>query len=370
MLHTHSRSVADKGKEDVMKKLEVEIKKKLKNFDLDMSFYTEKGCLGILGASGCGKSMTLKAIAGIITPESGKISTENKVFFDSANKINMPPQKRRVGYLFQNYALFPNMTVADNIAAGVVGGADKKKLSKEEINKKVYELMEKFHISELKNQYPFKLSGGQQQRTALARIIASDPEILLLDEPFSAMDTYLREELQIELKNRLNQFDGCSIIVSHDRDEIYKLCDRTMIIDQGRTVVVEDTKKLFECPKHKEAARLTGCKNISKIEKIASNKVHSLDWGIDLEVDSEVPDNVKYIGIRAHDFVPVNKDSNKENLIEISICDITETPFERTFLFKCKRNPKENMWMKLNRDDIQIPEAVYVDKKNILLLTE
>ena len=191
-----------------MKRLDVDIKKKLKNFDLDMNFSMEKGCLGILGASGCGKSMTLKAIAGIVTPECGKISTQNEVFFDSKNNINMPPQKRRVGYLFQNYALFPNMTVADNIAAGLIGGSGNKKISKGEINKKVDELMDKFHISELKNQYPFKLSGGQQQRAALARIIASNPAVLLLDEPISAIDSYLREELQIELKNRLDQFEG------------------------------------------------------------------------------------------------------------------------------------------------------------------
>ena len=353
-----------------MKRLDVDIKKKLKNFDLDMNFSMEKGCLGILGASGCGKSMTLKAIAGIVTPECGKISTQNEVFFDSKNNINMPPQKRRVGYLFQNYALFPNMTVADNIAAGLIGGSGNKKISKGEINKKVDELMDKFHISELKNQYPFKLSGGQQQRAALARIIASNPAVLLLDEPFSAMDSYLREELQIELKNRLDQFEGCSIIVSHDRDEIYKLCDTTMIIDKGKTVVVEKTKKLFECPKHKEAARLTGCKNISKIKKISEKKVHAIDWDIDLEVDSKVEDNVKYIGIRAHDFIPVNKDNNMENVINISICDISETPFERTILFKKLGYQSGNMWMKLSRDNKDIPEAVYVDKMNILLLTE
>ena len=353
-----------------MKRLDVDIKKKLKNFDLDMNFLMEKGCLGILGASGCGKSMTLKAIAGIVTPECGKISTQNEVFFDSKNNINMPPQKRRVGYLFQNYALFPNMTVADNIAAGLIGGSGNKKISKGEINKKVDELMDKFHISELKNQYPFKLSGGQQQRAALARIIASNPAVLLLDEPFSAMDSYLREELQIELKNRLDQFEGCSIIVSHDRDEIYKLCDTTMIIDKGKTVVVEKTKKLFECPKHKEAARLTGCKNISKIKKISEKKVRAIDWDIDLEVDSKVEDNVKYIGIRAHDFIPVNKDNNMENVINISICDISETPFERTILFKKLGYQSGSMWMKLSRDNKEIPESVYVDKRNILLLTE
>ena len=353
-----------------MRELDVQLKKKLKNFDLDMDFSTESGCLGILGASGCGKSMTLKAVAGIVTPDSGKICTESKVFFDSENKINVPSQKRRVGYLFQNYALFPNMTVEQNIMAGIIGGCKDKKLSKTDMQKKVHELIERFHVSGLEKQYPFKLSGGQQQRVALARIIASDPEILLLDEPFSAMDSYLREELQIELKNHLKDFEGCSIIVSHDRDEIYKLCKKTMIIDEGKNVELKDTKQLFADPVHVATARLTGCKNISKVTKTGTNTVFATEWNKEFVVDSKVNEDVKYIGIRAHDFVPVYDESDLENLIEISICDVTETPFEKTVLFRNGDNPNGSMWMKLSRETGQIPNKVYVDKKNILLLTE
>ena len=357
-----------------MDRLDVQLKKKLKNFDLDMDFSTGKGCLGILGSSGCGKSMTLKSIAGIVTPDTGKICTENKVFFDSANKINIPTQKRRVGYLFQNYALFPNMTVEQNIATGVLGGSRDKKITKNEIKNKVKELMERFHISELEKQYPFKLSGGQQQRVALARIIASDPEILLLDEPFSAMDSFLREELQIELRNQLRNFDGCSIIVSHDRDEIYKLCEKTMVIDRGVNVEFGNTKSMFAEPVHVATARLTGCKNISKVVKVSENKVHAVEWNVDFAVDRKVSEDVKYIGIRAHDFVPVNKESEAENALEnivnISVCDVTETPFEKTVLFKNGEDPKGNMWMKLSRECDNIPNSVYVDMEKILLLTD
>lgn len=204
--------------------LGVEIKKKLKEFDLDISFSAGKGCLGILGPSGCGKSMTLKSIAGIVTPDSGRIALQyakgeaagGRVLYDSALKINEKPQMRRVGYLFQNYALFPNMSVEENIAAGLKG-MEKKKA-------KVGEMIERFRLTGLEKRYPGQLSGGQQQRVALARILAYEPEALLLDEPFSAMDTYLREGLRLELSKVLADYDGVSVMVTHDRDEAFQLC--------------------------------------------------------------------------------------------------------------------------------------------------
>ena len=210
--------------------LGVEIKKKLKEFDLDISFSAGKGCLGILGPSGCGKSMTLKSIAGIVTPDSGRIALQyakgeaagGRVLYDSALKINEKPQMRRVGYLFQNYALFPNMSVEENIAAGLKG-MEKKKA-------KVGEMIERFRLTGLEKRYPGQLSGGQQQRVALARILAYEPEALLLDEPFSAMDTYLREGLRLELSKVLADYDGVSVMVTHDRDEAFQLCKNIMLL--------------------------------------------------------------------------------------------------------------------------------------------
>ena len=209
--------------------LGVEIKKKLKEFDLDISFSAGKGCLGILGPSGCGKSMTLKSIAGIVTPDSGRIALQyakgeaagGRVLYDSALKINEKPQMRRVGYLFQNYALFPNMSVEENIAVGLKG-MEKKKA-------KVGEMIERFRLTGLEKRYPGQLSGGQQQRVALARILAYEPEALLLDEPFSAMDTYLREGLRLELSKVLADYDGVSVMVTHDRDEAFQLCKNIML---------------------------------------------------------------------------------------------------------------------------------------------
>ena len=240
-------------------KLKVNIQKKLKEFDLDVDFELKQGCLGILGPSGCGKSMTLKFIAGIFNPDNGVVSldsNEETVYFDSNKKINLKPQKRNVGYLFQNYALFPNMTVEENVAAG---------LSKDDDINIVSEMIKRFHLEGLEKRYPRQLSGGQQQRVALARILAYNPDVILLDEPFSAMDTFLKEQLRIELVNLLRDFDGFSILVTHDRDEVFQFCDELLILDKGKIIAKGDTHELFENPGKVQVARLTGCKNISKM---------------------------------------------------------------------------------------------------------
>lgn len=347
-----------------MQRLEAEFQKKLKNFKLDMQFSIEGGTLGILGASGCGKSMTLKAVAGIVTPDSGLIRTDKTVFYDGRARLNLAPQKRRVGYLFQNYALFPNMTVEANVAAGL---RDRRKENRQ---KKVGELLKQFHLEGLEKQYPYKLSGGQQQRAALARILASEPDILLLDEPFSAMDSYLKEELQLELKEHLNHFPGCTIIVSHDRDEIYRLCDRTMVMGEGVNLVCGDTKELFDEPRRMMAARLTGCKNISRAERRGEDRVYAADWGIEFRVHRRIPEKLAYVGVRAHDFLPVGEGTQTENLIRVLPGEKTESPFEWILLFQNADEPKGAMWMKRERGDKQIPRFVHVNPEKILLLEE
>ena len=317
-----------------MNVLEVDFEKKLKNFPLHIQFQAEGGCIGILGASGCGKSMTFKAIAGIETPDSGKICLGKRELFHRGHKVNLPPRKRSVGYLFQSYALFPNMTV-------------------------------------FQSGYPARLSGGQQQRVALARILACEPELLLLDEPFSALDSYLKEELQFELKQHLREFGKTTIIVSHDRDEIYKLCDRTMVMGQGEILVSKDTKELFEQPERVIAARLTGCKNISRAKKCGMHKVYAMDWGVELTVDRKVSEKITHVGIRAHDFHPADASSHdSENKIPVAVDREVRAPFEWTILFRNRENPKENMWMKMEREQTQIPQWVQVDPKRILLLEE
>lgn len=209
--------------------LEVQIYKKLAEFDLDISFQVNDNILGLMGASGSGKSMTLKCIAGIETPDQGRIVLNNRVLFDSEKKINVPIQKRNVGYMFQSYALFPNMDVYENISVGLRARKVK------DVDIVVQKVMQQFRIFELASRYPKQLSGGQRQRVALARLMAYEPDVLLLDEPFSALDEDLKEDLLRELKSEL-QISKPVIFVSHDKEEVNELCDLKYKIKQGEII--------------------------------------------------------------------------------------------------------------------------------------
>ena len=209
--------------------LEVQIYKKLAEFDLDVSFQVNDNILGLMGASGSGKSMTLKCIAGIETPDQGRIVLNNRVLFDSEKKINVPIQKRNVGYMFQSYALFPNMNVYENISVGLRARKVK------DVDIVVQKVMQQFRIFELASRYPKQLSGGQRQRVALARLIAYEPDVLLLDEPFSALDEDLKKDLLQELKSEL-QISKPVIFVSHDKEEVNYLCDLKYKIKQGEII--------------------------------------------------------------------------------------------------------------------------------------
>ena len=302
------------------KLLKVDIQKELKEFNLEMDFELKQGCLGILGPSGCGKSMTLKSIAGIVDPDSGFISLntgEETVYYDSNKKTNLKPQKRNVGYLFQNYALFPNMTVEENVAVGLGENQDKKIVS---------EMIERFHLQGLEKRYPRQLSGGQQQRVALARILAYGPDVILLDEPFSAMDTVLKERLRIELIKLLDYYNGLSILVTHDRDEAFQFCDEIIVMDQGKIIAKGPTHDVFENPGKVQVALLTGCKNISKIEVIDDYHLKALEWGVTFEVSEKITSNISHIGIRAHDFTPAEKEDI--NVLDTTDAAILEMPFE------------------------------------------
>ena len=209
--------------------LEVQIYKKLAEFDLDVSFQVEDHILGLMGASGSGKSMTLKCIAGIETPDEGRIVLNDRVLFDSEKKINVPIQKRNVGYMFQSYALFPNMNVYENISVGLRARKVK------DVDIVAQKVMKQFQISELASRYSKQLSGGQRQRVALARLMAYEPDVLLLDEPFSALDEDLKEDLLRELKSEL-QISKPVIFVSHNKEEVNELCDFKYKIKQGEIV--------------------------------------------------------------------------------------------------------------------------------------
>lgn len=383
--------------------LEVKIEKKLGNFFLNMEIKSDSRRIGILGASGCGKSMTLKCIAGIETPDRGRICLDGRCLFDSGERINRKPQERRLGYLFQNYALFPTMTVAQNVAAGLKG-------SKAEKNARVREMIDRFQLEGLEGRLPGELSGGQQQRAALARIMAYEPELIMLDEPFSALDVYLKEQLQQEMREMLADYEGTVILVSHSRDEIYQFSDYLVVMDQGAPARWGDTCEIFANPGNRVAAGLTGCKNISAARKTGEYQVYAQDWNLTLTTGEMVPDTLRYVGIRAHDLEPLwderqvceagngfgNEAGNESgteygampgaetgaepgeagraNCLPCRITAVSEAPFETVYLADCPGGTKQIWWkVAKNRLDAgrmdKMPEYLYLPPGRLLLLS-
>lgn len=301
----------------------VNILKKLNNFTLDVNFQGENEILGLLGPSGSGKSLTLKCIAGIETPDSGKIILNGKTLFDSEKNINLKPQERNIGYLFQDYALFPNMTVYENICVGV-----KQKNKENTVN----EIIEELELKGLENKKPSTLSGGEKQRVALGRILVTQPEILLLDEPFSALDDYLKWKIELEIKSIIEKHKIPSIFVSHSKDEVYRMCQSISVLNNGKSEEKMNTKDLFENPKTISQGLLSGIKNFSKIEILDSKNIFAKDWG--LKIEKSITDDYKYIGLRDSfveiiDFEDLNsfKINKFEEIEEISSTIlIIETP--------------------------------------------
>ncbi len=343
----------------------VDIKKDFGSFVLESHFESEKGIVGFLGASGSGKSMTLKCIAGIETPDEGKIILNGVTLFDKEKHINLPPQKRKVGYLFQNYGLFPNMTLEKNVLAGANREGDKQK--KKRI---AAELIHKMQLDGLEKRKPYQLSGGQQQRAALARILVSQPDILLLDEPFSALDSYLREQLIPEMKSLLKEFGKDVIIVSHSRDEIYKLCDEIALLHDGRIQKKDTVKKIFADPGSIQGATLTGCKNIVSAEKKDKYEVWVPEWNVSFKTGNPVSDSIKAIAIRAHYFNPKTTVNN----YPVELVEEVEEPFEWTLKFRYAESKEEAelIWWRLPKDKrpSKFPKQLGIIPANIMLLYE
>ena len=346
----------------------VDIEKKLHGFTLKVKLESDGSPMGILGASGSGKSMTLRCIAGIQTPDSGRIVVNDKVLFDSEKKINLKPQERKVGYLFQNYALFPTMTVEKNIACGYRG--DKKHLKA-----KVADYIERYQLNGLEKRYPRQLSGGQQQRVALARMMIGEPEVILLDEPFSALDGYLKDIMQRDMQNFLNEYTGDMILVTHSRDEAYKFCGHLTILDSGQALTTGETKKLFERPGILQAARLTGCKNFSTVQKMGKHSIYAVDWDLMLQTKDVVPDDVTHVGIRGHWMKGASEGG--ENHMEVEVMEYIETTFEHQYLLKNKKGGDcQPVWWMCPKGNFEedprakVPKYIHFPEEHLMLLKE
>lgn len=303
--------------------LSVDIRKRLGDFELDVCFTAADEVLALLGASGCGKSVTLRCVAGILRPDEGHIELDGRVLYDSASKADLPPQKRRVGYLFQQYALFPNFTVRQNIAAAIRNRSVRGAIAEEKLRQ--------FRLTDVADKRPHALSGGQQQRAALARILASEPKAIMLDEPFSALDSYLKYQLELELQDMLAGFPGSVVWVTHDRSEAWRNCRRVCVVDRGRSERVMTMQELFHHPGTESAARLSGCKNY--VPAVPQGQAVRIPvWHLLLKCGQTVPDGVCTVGIRSHHVRPSN--GTEDNRIACTVDRVIDDVFESIIMLR------------------------------------
>src|SRR5713226_2055869 len=234
----------------------VAITKRFPGFTLDVSWEAEQSVLGLFGPSGAGKTLTLQCLAGLIRPDAGRIVVGERVFFDAAAGVDLSPQQRRIGYVFQGYALFPHLTVVKNIAFGLRG---RPRLDRA---RRISEVIERLGLGGLEQRYPRELSGGQRQRVALGRALAIDPALLLLDEPLSALDLPLRQALRDELREILSGWGTAAVVVTHDFTEAYRLADRIIVYEGGRVIQSAPRAELLWQPASAAVAGIMGLRNV------------------------------------------------------------------------------------------------------------
>ena len=346
--------------------VDVRIKKNLGKFGLDLAFASSSRRIGILGASGSGKSLTLKCIAGIEQPDAGRIMIDDRVMCDTQAGIFLKPQLRKTGYLFQNYALFPSMTVARNIAAGLKG-------RKSEINRQTDHMIRRFQLQGLEHMRPCQLSGGQQQRVALARMFVCRPRIILLDEPFSALDVYLRDQMQREFMEMLSEYGGSMILVSHDRDEIYRMSEELLVLENGRIVRQGRTRELFRQPGNVTTARLTGCKNIAGVTYGSGGSLYAGSWKLTLPLRRRAGDGIQAVAVRAHQFSMQKTPENEHLCFPVLDPVVTEDLSEYNISFQTAPDASGRIDWKISRYLWQygkdsLPQHLYLREQDLLLL--
>jgi molybdate transport system permease protein len=318
--------------------LEVDIAKSLPDFTLEASFTSGNGPLGILGPSGAGKTMLLRCIAGLERPDRGRIVLEGRTLFDSERNVQVPARARRIGMLFQNYALFPHRTVEENIAFGIHG------IPRDERSERVNVWLQRTHAEGVRRRYPHELSGGEQQRAALARALSIDPDALLLDEPLSALDTHLRSQMEAQLQDAFAAYRRPALLVTHNIDEAYRLGEELLVLSQGHIAALGGKEEIFRRPPTLDVARLTGCKNFSRARAISTDMVEAVDWGCPLRLGRPVPSSIAHVGIRAHhiDFEEASgATAAQENVFPCRVIRLSETPFRVTLYLRLDRNSQD-----------------------------
>lgn len=248
------------------------IKATLSAFSLEVSWEAGAEIVLLAGPSGAGKTLTLQMIAGLLNPSSGLIRVGEDVYFDSQRKISLAPQQRCVGYVFQHYALFPHMTVRENIAYALKGQNSR------DSHRAIEDMFDFLRIREIEKYYPKEISGGQKQRVALARALVRRPRILLLDEPFAALDSQIRSILQEGLVDIHDLFGIPIVLVTHDLTDAYALADRLVIYINGRCLQAGTPREVFQAPNTVEVARFLGTQNINEGKITQIDTLHSLTY--------------------------------------------------------------------------------------------
>lgn len=355
----------------------VDLEKQLPGFVLQVRFTANQHPLGVLGASGAGKSLLLRCIAGIETPTSGRIVLNGRALFDAAQQINIPSRDRRVGVLFQNYALFPHLTVAENITFGIAPSS-----SPAIFTQTVATHLAQVQLQGLGDRYPAQLSGGQQQRVALARALAHRPDVLLLDEPFSALDTHLRHQLERQLTSTLATYAGVTLLVTHNLEEAYRVCQPLLVMEHGRAIAHGSKYDIFERPTTLSVAQLTGCKNFSRAIPTGINQVEAIDWHCTLTCIQPIPDRLAHVGIRAHQLAfllpPAPSSLPSPNSFACWLTATSETPHRMTVYLKLHAPPThlhdyhlqaevfKEKWALLK--EMPLPWTVSLDPIRVMLL--
>lgn len=368
--------------------LSVQIQTQLSSFVLRIGFTTGDHPLGLLGASGSGKSMTLRCIAGLERPQQGRIQVGDRVLFDDQAGIDLPPSQRRIGFVFQNYALFPHLSVRDNIGFGLRHHPDA------EQEQQLQHWIEAMQLQGLEDRYPAQLSGGQQQRVALARALAPQPDVLLLDEPFSALDTHLRSQMERQLRSSLAAYSGSVLFVTHNLEEAYRFCPSLLVLSSGSIAAWGSKHQILDHPPTLAVARLTGCKNLAKAHRLSADTLAVPEWDCELTVQTtdppQDPKGIKerYIGIRAHHLnflisdpsINGNRQIPTSNTFPCWLADANETPFRMTLYLKLKaaaQDPQDyhlqaevfkERWLHLQ--DRPQPWMIHLDPERLILIRE
>ena len=325
--------------------------------------------VAIVGASGSGKSTLMNILGCLDKPTSGTYRVAGTDVSTLDGDALAKLRREHFGFIFQRYHLLSHLSAAQNVEVPAVyaGVERKKRLARAQA------LLTRLGLAERVDYQPSQLSGGQQQRVALARMMIGEPEVILLDEPFSALDGYLKDILQRDMQNFLKDYKGDMIMVTHSRDEAYKFCSQLTLLNNGKDILTGETRDIFENPQYLEAARLTGCKNFSAVQKMGSHEVYALDWELMLRSEQEVTEDITHVGIRGHWMRPATKAG--ENTMEVQVEEYIENTFEHQYLFRNKGAAESGtLWWMCQKKNFQetakdnIPKYLYFPPEHVMLL--